>query len=201
MLEFAFKFLDVPDDPYPAEREYIKGCLTETENQKQRIFRITKEASDILKDIIDAESLDISKGEQFDNVLRKASLEIDSCERRLKGAKEMIGKLMWKMKALKWFSRSVRAVGLGVSCLFFYKNYRDSTMSLFYTIVGCIASCVVWLSLFPQRAYALYKDLGVLDVKHRLLAEKLQDIHERLDSSTDHRDKVVNERNVVTTDE
>lgn len=200
MLEFAFRYLDVPDDPYPAEREYIKGCLTETEKQKECILRITEEASDILKEIIDAQILDISKAERFDNVLRKASLEIDSCERRLKGAKETIGELMWKMKAVKWFSRGVRAIGVGVSCLFFYRKYSESTMSLFYITIGSIASCILWLSLFPQRAYAFYNVLSVLDMKHRLLAEKLEDIHKRLDSSADHRDKIVNERNAVTTD-
>lgn len=96
MLELACKFLDVPDDPYPAEREYITGCLTETEKQKQRIFRIIEDAGDILKTIIETENLNVTEMMQFDNVLREARLEMDSCRRRLDGAKQKIVELAQK---------------------------------------------------------------------------------------------------------
>ena len=106
MLELACKFLDVPKNPYPAEREYISGSLAKVDQQKRAIYEILREAGEILRKIIDDDILDISKGMQFDNSIRKAELEIQFCQRRLDGAKKMTVQLMQKMRSVKWFSRA-----------------------------------------------------------------------------------------------
>ena len=195
ILELACRFLDVPDNPYPAQREYITGCLAEIEQQKQRIFRIIEQAGNILRAIIDADGLDISKGLQFDNILSEAHLEIESCRRRLTGAKDMIRELVGKMHAVKWFSRCVRAIGLGISWYFLYRKFYESSISLSFMLIGFSGSAVLWLSLFPSSAYDYYRSLSKLDAKHRLLSEGLDDIHARLKSSITYKDKLIGERN------
>ena len=194
MLELACKFLDVPEKPYPAEREYISGSLAKVDQQKRAIYEILREAGEILRKMIDDDIFDISKGMQFDNSVRKAELEIQFCQRRLDGAKRMTVQLMQKMRSVKWFSRAVRALGIAITWYFVYYRYKDSTIALPVMLLGFLVSSMVWLSFFPSKAYGFYEALSKLDVQHRLLSEGLDTINERLKSTTDHKDKVVSER-------
>ena len=191
MLELACKFLDVPKDPYPAEREYISGSLAEVDDQKRAIYGILREAGEILRSIIDDDKFDISKGMQFDNSVRKAELEIQFSQRRLDGAKKMTVQLMQKMRSVKWFSRAVRALGIAITWYFVYYKYKDSTIALPVMLLGFLVSAMVWLSFFPSNAYGFYEALSKLDVQHRLLSEELGTINERLMSTADHKDEVV----------
>ncbi|XP_028398224.1 uncharacterized protein LOC114521856 [Dendronephthya gigantea] len=198
MLELACKFLDVPKNPYPAEREYISGTLAEVHDQKQSIYKILREAGETLRRIIDDDTFDISKGMQFDNDVRKVELEIQFCQRRLDGAKKMTVQLMQKMQSVKWFSRAVRAVGILITLYFAYYKYQNSTIAFPIILLGFFVSVIMWLSFFPSNAYGFYEALSKLEAKHRLLDEGLDTINERLRSTTDHKDKVVDAKLTTT---
>lgn len=191
MLELASKFLDVPENPYPAEREYISGSLAEVDEQRRTIFEILHDASDVLRRIIDDETFDITKGEQFDYTIKKAELEIQICQRRLDGAKEMMTQLMQRMRSVKWFSRAVRAVGMAITWYFVYSKYQDSTISLAILLLGLFVTALLWLSFFPGNAYAFYDALSKLDAQQRLLSDGLDEINERVMSVAEHKDEVV----------
>ena len=191
MLEFACKFLDVPKDPYPGEREYITGTLAEVENQKGRIVEILRDAGEILRSIIDDETFDIAKGKRFDDDIRKAELEIQFCQRRLDGAKKIMVQLMQKLRSVKWFSRAVRFLGIAISWYFMYYKYKDSSIASPMMLLGFLLSAILWLAFFPSNAYAFYDNLSKLDAQHRLLSEGLGEINKRLKSTADHKDEVV----------
>ena len=198
MLELACTFLDVPRNPYPAEREYISGSLAEIERQKRAIYEILREAGDILRQIVDDDKFDINKGAQFDNSVRKAELEIQICQRRLDGAKKTTVQLMNKMRSVKWFSRAVRVLGIVLTWYFVYYKYSDSTVSLPVMFLGFLLSAMVWLSFFPSNAYDFYETLSKLNVKHRLLSEGLESIKERLKNTADHKNEVVDGKSTMT---
>jgi hypothetical protein len=61
-------------------------------------------------------------------------------------------------------------------------------------LLGFLVSAMVWLSFFPSNAYGFYEALSKLDVQHRLLSEELGTINERLMSTADHKDEVVDEK-------
>jgi hypothetical protein len=198
MLELACKFLDVPKNPYAAEREYISGTLAEVEEQKRAIYEILREAGEILRGIIDDDKFDITKGMQFDNSVRKAELEIQFCRRRLDGAKNMTVQLMQKMRSVKWFSRAVRALGIAITWYFVNYKYNDSTITLPVMLLGFLVTAMVWLSFFPSHAYGFYEALSKLNVRHRLLSEGLETIKKRLKSTADHKDDVMDEKLTAT---
>ena len=199
MLELACKFLDVPKNPYPAEREYISGSLAEIDRQKRAIYEILRESGEILRKIIDDDEFDINKGALFDNCLRKAELEIEICQRRLDGAKNTTVQLMQKMRLVKWFSRAVRVLGIVLTWYFVYHKYTDSTITLPVMLLGFLVSAMVWLSFFPNNAYGFYETLSKMNVKHRLLSEGLDTIKERLKSTADHKDKVLDGKLTTST--
>ena len=188
ILELASSFLDVPEDPFPAQREYIVNCLKDIEEQKQRIFQSVEQVSRILSEIIDSDEVDVLKGKQFDNVVREAHVQIDSCRRRLAGVEATILKLSTKMNTVKWFSRTFRVAGLGVSCYYFYQKYQESSISLPVFVTASGVAGAMWLSLFPSRAYGFYELLSKLASKHRLLNEQLENLRISLASTKDHRD-------------
>ena len=188
ILEFARSFLDVPKDPFPAQREYIVKCLKDIEDKKQRIFQSVEQASKILGEIIECEEVDILKGKQFDNVVREAHVQINSCRRRLSGAEEIILELSTKMNTVKWFSRALRVTGWAACCYYFHQKYQDSSISLLVFFATSALAGLLWLSLFPGRACVVYESLPKLESEHRLLREQLEDLRESLKSSKDHRD-------------
>ena len=198
MLELACKFLDVPKNPYAAEREYISGTLAEVDGQKKVIYQMLREAGEILREIIDDDKFDITKGMQFDNSVRKAELEIHFCQGRLDGAKKMTVQLMQKTRSVKWFSRAVRAVGIAITWYFVYYKYKDSTITMPVMLMGFLVTAMLWLSFFPTNAYGLYEALSKLNVQHRLLSEGLDSINKRLKSTADHKDEVVGEKLTIT---
>ena len=198
MLELACKFLDVPKNPYAAEREYISGTLAEVDEQKKVIYHILREAGEILREIIDDDKFDITKGMQFDNSVRKAELEIQFCQGRLDGAKKMTVKLMQKTRSVKWFSRAVRALGIAITWYFVYYKYKDSTITMPVMLLGFLVTAMLWLSFFPSNAYGFYEALSKLNVQHRLLSEGLDTIKKRLKSTADHKDDVVGEKLTMT---
>ena len=198
MLELACKFLDVPKNPYAAEREYISGTLAEVDEQKKVIYHILREAGEILREIIDDDKFDITKGMQFDNSVRKAELEIQFCQGRLDGAKKMTVQLMQKTRSVKWFSRAVRALGIAITWYFVYYKYKDSTITMPVMLLGFLVTAMLWLSFFPSNAYGFYDALSKLNVQHRLLSEGLDTIKKRLKSTADHKDEVVGEKLTMT---
>lgn len=201
MLELACKFLDVPKNPYPAEREYISGSLAEIDRQKRAIYEILRESGEILRQIIEDDDFDINKGALFDNSIRKAELEIEICQRRLDGAKKTTVQLMQKMRSVKWFSRAVRVLGIVLTWYFVYHKYTDWTITLPVMLLGFLVSAMVWLSFFPSNAYGFYETLSKLNVKHRLLSEGLDTIKERLKNTADHKDDVVDGKLTTTSND
>ena len=198
MLEVACRFLDVPKNPYPAEREYISGSLAAVDEQKRAIYEMLREAGELLRNIIDDDKFDISKGLQFDNSVRKIELEIQFCQRRLDGAKKTTVQLMQKMGSVKWFSRVVRAVGIAITWYFVYYKYKDSTIAMPVMLLGFLISAMLWMSFFPRNSYGLYEALSKLHVKHRLLSEGLDTIKERLRSTADHKAELFDKKPTTT---
>ena len=199
MLELACKFLDVPKNPYAAEREYISGTLAEVDEQKRAIYKVLREAGEILQEIIDDDKFDITKGMQFDNSVRKADLEIQLCQERLNGAKNMTVQLMQRTRSVKWFSRAVRALGIAIMWYFVFYKYKDSTITMPVMLLGFLVTAVLWLSFFPSNAYRFYEALSKLNVQHRLLSEGLDTIKKRLKSTADHKGEVDGEKLTTTT--
>ena len=107
------------EDPFRVQRDFIIECLRDIDEQKERILQLVDEACEILKAIIDTETVDILKGMHFDNVVRQARVQIKSCRRRLDTAEQKICELSTKMTTIKWFSRTFRYHCLGTFLLLF----------------------------------------------------------------------------------
>ena len=84
------------EDPFRVQRDFIIECLRDIDEQKERILQLVDEACEILKAIIDTETVDILKGMHFDNVVRQARVQIKSCRRRLDTAEQKICQLSTK---------------------------------------------------------------------------------------------------------
>ena len=112
LLELACAFFSQEEDPFPGERQYIVDCLEDVKTQQQQINALVEQASILLKEILQQEGVDYIKGRQFDNIVREAKVQIESCSRQLNGAEQAISKLSQKMNTVKRVSRAFRAAGM-----------------------------------------------------------------------------------------
>lgn len=112
LLELARAFFCKEEDPFPGQRQYIVDCLEDVKTQQQQINALVEQASALLKEILLQEEVDYIKGRQFDNVVREAKVQIESCSRRLSGAEQAISEFSQKMNTVKWGSRAFRAAGM-----------------------------------------------------------------------------------------
>ena len=113
MMELARGCLDTPEDPFPGQRQYIVECHEDVKTQQEQIGSLVEQASILLSEILQNEEVDYIKGRQFDNVIREAKVQIESCKRRLSGAEQAMSELFEKMNTVKWTSRGLRATGMG----------------------------------------------------------------------------------------
>ena len=131
IMELACACVDAAEDPFPGERQYISQCLEDVKAQQEQIASLVQQASELLKEILQHEGVDYLKGRQFDNVVREAKVQIESCKRRLTGAEEAISKLSKKTGTVKWTKRGVRAGCMLYKCdsnqchSFKYLKHRD----------------------------------------------------------------------------
>lgn len=191
IMELACACLNASDDPFPGQRQYIVQCLEDVKSQQQQIATLVEQASSILSEILQNEGVDYLKGRQFDNVVREARVQIESCRRRLIGAEEAILELSQKMGTVKWASRAIRATGFGFSVYVLFKRYQESSQTSMdlLTFGGCsFIAGWLWMSLFPGKESVYYESLSTLAADHRHLQEKLEDLRVSLTSAKDHRD-------------
>lgn len=112
IMKLACECLNAPDDPFPGQRQYIVQCIEDVKTQQEQIVALVERASELLQEIVEQEEVDYLKGRQFDNVVRSANVQIESCRRRLTGAEQAISELAQKMGTVKWTSRALRATGM-----------------------------------------------------------------------------------------
>ena len=195
LLELVCKFLDVPENPYKAKHEDVKECLKQVENQQEKVSELVEKACDILLEIIREPQLHRAKAAEFNFTVRQANVIIESCQKLLSHAQQVVDELITIMSTKKGLSRFARLVGFGVTCYGFFH------MSPFASIVDSLASYVLptainpqyvgftaacacagyfWLSLFPSKVYAFQTDLVGLKMKHERLKLTLDGLEKRL---------------------
>ena len=113
IMELVCAYFNTPEDPFPGQRQYIIECHEDVKIQQEQISTLVEQASNLLNEILQNKEIDYIKGRQFDNVIREARVQIESCKRRLDGAEEAIFELAEKMNTVKWTSRGLRATGMG----------------------------------------------------------------------------------------
>ena len=112
IMVLACECLNAADDPFPGQRQYIVKCIEDVRTQQEQIVALVEQAGELLEEILQQEEVDYLKGRQFDNVIRAANVQIESCRRRLNGAEQAISELAQKMDTVKWTSRALRATGM-----------------------------------------------------------------------------------------
>ncbi|CAB4044109.1 Hypothetical predicted protein, partial [Paramuricea clavata] len=109
IMELACACLNTPEDPFPGQRQYIVQCHEDVKMQQEQIASLVEQASGLMNEILQHKEVDYLKGRQFDNVVREATVLIESCKRRLNGAEQAISELSQKMSSVNWASRAIRA--------------------------------------------------------------------------------------------
>ena len=186
--------IDVPEDPYAADRQHIILSFERVERQEAEIVSLIERGGIILTSIIREKNLNSNKALEFDDIMRKATLEINVCKRNLERIEPVIEGLLWKTNVIKWLSRSIRFFGMGLSCSYLYLKYKGNSLSLPTALGGGMLTAFLWLSLFPSRSYQLYDSLRGLQNMNQRLNDKLEDLHVRMKSQKDHKGKVVIEK-------
>ena len=113
IMELVYACLDTTVDPFPGQCQHIIQRFQDVKTQQERIESLLEQACVLLNEILQNEEVDYINGRQFDYVIREASVQIESCKRRLDGAEEAIFELSEKMNTVKWTSRGLRATGMG----------------------------------------------------------------------------------------
>ena len=209
LLELACKFLDIPENPYQAKREHIRECLKAVEEQKQQLFQLVNDATEILDSIIQEPKFNHAKALQFDNVVRQANDVIESCKDYLDTAMETIDELTTNMTIFKWCSRGLRLTGWGLTCYGIYHFTPSSTLDTLTSyvptrqmdLIGKICldsrfnfvskatayavSWYMWMSLFPSGAYTFHDSLASLKCQHLRLTQGLNNLKRRLKTAQD----------------
>ncbi|XP_046839797.1 uncharacterized protein LOC124433971 [Xenia sp. Carnegie-2017] len=90
ILKMTFAFLNNEKDPFKEERQRILNCLEKVEKRQATLESLINEACRLLKEMLNSEEVDYAKQREFDNVVRKANVEIDFCSRRLNGAEKLL---------------------------------------------------------------------------------------------------------------
>ena len=111
-MELACEFLNTLDDPFPGQRQYIVQCNEDVRTQQERIVSLVEQARELLQEMVEEEEVDYLQGRRFDNIVREANDEIETCRRRVTRAKQAISELAQKMATVKWTSRAIRAAGM-----------------------------------------------------------------------------------------
>lgn len=200
LLELACKFLDFPENPYQAKREHIRECLKAVEEQKQQLFQLVNDATEILDSIIQEPKFNHAKALQFDNVVRQANDVIESCKDYLDTAMETIEELTTNMTIFKWCSRGLRFTGWGLTCYGIYHFTPSSTLDTLTSyvptrpmgLIGTISKATayalsgyMWMSLFPSGAYTFHDSLASLKCQHLRLTQELNNLKRRLKTAQD----------------
>ncbi|XP_046840048.1 uncharacterized protein LOC124434210 [Xenia sp. Carnegie-2017] len=180
IMEIASAFLTNDLDPFPGKRQYIVQCLEDVKDHQDSIVRLVADASRLLKEMLDSESVDFLMAMQFDNIVREAKTKIDLCSRRLNGAEKAIYELAGKMKTIKWSLRGMRGADWAFTAYFLFKRYQESSHSSldllqfggFTLVAGGL-----WMCLFPGTESVFYESIAKLESQHCLLKEKLEDLH------------------------
>ncbi|XP_046840234.1 uncharacterized protein LOC124434386 [Xenia sp. Carnegie-2017] len=183
ILEIACAFLNMEKDPFPEEGQYIMNCLENVKEHQATIESLIKDASRLLEEMLDSENFGCIVGREFDEVVRKAKIEIELCSRRLNGAEKAINKLAEKMNIIKWVSRGMRTAGFAFSSCVLYKRYQESSQSLFDLLqFGGLTLLIgnMWMFFFGVRPSVFYESIPKLEAQHRLLKEKLNDLRKSL---------------------
>ena len=141
IMELACACLDTEEDPFPGQRQYIVQCFQDVKTQQEQIGSLVEQASAVLNEILQEEEVDYVKGRQFDNIVREARVQIESCRRRLNGAEQAISELSQKMSTVKWASRGIRATGMGV-ILYTRKNLTACKKSANKLCSHCLSQVV-----------------------------------------------------------
>ena len=189
-LKIFVKYIDVPEDPYLAERSHIIKTLEYVQSQEENIEVLVEKAGEILKSIIEQGALEECTALQFDNVIREATLKINICRRTLGKVEPVIKDLLRKANIAKWVSRSVRLSCLGISWIYLYGKYQETKISLPIALGGGVVAGFAWLSLFPNNAYQLTDGLRNLLFMNEQLYEKLEHIHEVMESTQSRKYKL-----------
>eukprot|EP00794_Sanderia_malayensis_P006262 gene6262-6982_t len=190
-LKFVVKCIDVPEDPFKADRTFIIKSLDGIDQMAIDISKLIEEEQVILTRIIQDGGLDMTKAMEFDDVIRRANLKLSFCKRRLDNVEPVIEKLLHKASTVKWFSRGVRLFCLGLTWSYMYGKWKESEMSLSVAVGGGVASGFMWLALFPSNSYKLYESLQMLQGRIQLINNRLEEIHQRMESDKYHMEQVV----------
>jgi hypothetical protein len=140
IMELACACLDTEEDPFPGQRQYIVQCFQDVKTQQEQIGSLVEQASALLNAILQEEGVDYVKGRQFDNIVREARVQIESCRRRLNGAEQAISELSQKMSTVKW-ARGMRATGMGL-ILYTRKNLTACRKSANKLCSHCLSQVV-----------------------------------------------------------
>ncbi len=192
-LKFVVKCIDVPEDPYPAQRKFIKESLEDIEQQEAYITTLVEEAGKVLTSIVRDKVLDLTKAREFDNVMRKAKLAVNNCKRSLQSVEPVIEELLQKTNTIKWFSRGIRVCCMGITWSYLFNKYKESDVSLPVALGGGVMAGFMWLSLFPSRSYKLYDSLRDLQGMNKRLNDKLEELHVRMESDQSQKEKIFQE--------
>ena len=205
MLERSCKFLDLPENPYKAERKHIEECFNMVEENKTKVSELVKMACDLLQGIIEEPQFNRRKAAQFNSTVRQANVLIELCRDMLSEVEMTMNKLPTNVSTIKWLSRLLRTTGFGLTCCAIYHmspststvdsltGYLPSTgltllrkfvINRGLKYVGFGALCAVagygWLSLYPSRAYAFRDDLKEIKLKHRRFCKAFHGLEKQL---------------------
>ncbi|XP_046840957.1 uncharacterized protein LOC124435049 isoform X2 [Xenia sp. Carnegie-2017] len=186
ILKIACEFLNNEKDPFKEERQRILNCLEQVEKRQATLESLIKDASRLLEEMLDSDKFDYAKQREFDNVVRKANVEIDFCSRRLNGAEKAINKLSEKWNIIKWVSR-----GCCITFYVLYKQYEKSGKSSWDLLkFGGLALFAgsQWIGFIPGKAGVMKESLSKLKADHLSLKENLEDLRTELSSIAGFRD-------------
>jgi predicted nucleic acid-binding Zn-ribbon protein len=199
LVQMACQYLDAQDEPFNAERDAVRRSVKQIEREIDNISVKVEKASDLLRRIIEicdhADHREVHKiTREFDNVVREANVDIRSCDIHLEGANENIKSLLFKINSIRWAHRGMRLGGFGLSAYYFYGKYCDGTINMPSAFLAGGFSLVMWLAIFPTKAYKYYNQLNDLQQQHDEMRRQLTILREKLQSANDHKRKVTNKK-------
>ena len=200
LIYMVTEFLEISENSYKPERDYINKCLKDIEVKQDRIGELVDEASKILKQIVQNpfSSNSTVKAFRFDNIVREARLEIDSCEKSLAGAEDAIQTLVWKIQGRRLFSVSLRYIGMTAILYGLYRSYQSGSTNLTVSLVSACGCVGVTAFMGSRYGAKLYNELVDMQYQHKYAKERLRDLDKRLMDHWQHLRKLRRKRSTKT---
>ncbi|XP_035673891.1 uncharacterized protein LOC118414156 isoform X1 [Branchiostoma floridae] len=179
---------------FAAELKVVKDHLDHCQEMVPKIEEYIQQAAELCTQIMQCEGQDRSLQLEFDNVTRRADLELTFCEERLKQAEKKLNDLVMKVKTRKrdegrgmtlLGSAAVLSAAAATTLLFAFKALTRLRASVLCSLTA-IGGGLLLLNRADQSEYEKFlSELREHRMKNEQLQIRLQELKRRLESEVE----------------